>query len=368
MRLLFAIKSLNVEGGGAERVLVDVANGLTARGHEVVLLTFDSGGASFYPLHEGVVRIDLGVGPPGEPTPRGRLFGSLPAMRREVLRASPDLVVGFMHSMYIPLGVALLGAGIPVVASEHIGLDHFSGRPLQRLLVAVTNPMFVSRTVPSLAIWDEFPAGRRHCVQVLPNPIDLSAFTGAEASSINPHRVVLTVGRFMAQKNHAELLAAFSILAEEFPDWTLRIVGDGDLRGDIEAQIRELGLVDRVEMPGIVRDVASEYARSAIVAIPSTYESFGLVAAEAFACSRPVVGFSDCPGTNAIIQHEVNGLLVSREGSPAANFAKALERLIRDPGLRERLGMAGPASVAQFELAGVLDQWEAFLLRYASSR
>jgi glycosyltransferase involved in cell wall biosynthesis len=365
MRLLFAIKSLNVEGGGAERVLVDVANGLRARGHEVVLLTFDSAGNSFYPLHQGIVRIDLGVGPPGQPTPRGRLFGSLPAMRREVLRVAPDLVVGFMHSMYIPLGLALLGTGIPVVASEHIGLDHFSGRPLQRLLVAITNPMFVSRTVPSAAIRDEFSDSRRHRVQVLPNPIDLSAFAGVEVSSSVQHRVVLTVGRFMAQKNHVELLIAFSVLAGEFPDWKLRIVGDGDLRSQIEAQIRELGLVDRVEVPGMVRDVASEYARSAIVAIPSTYESFGLVAAEAFACSRPVVGFSDCPGTNAIIQHEVNGLLVSREGNPAANFAKALERLIREPGLRERLGKAGPASVAQFELTGVVDHWERFLLQYA---
>ena len=50
----------------------------------------------------------------------------------------PDVAVGFMHSSYIPLGLALLGTGIPLVASEHISYDHYRDRPLQAALLRLT--------------------------------------------------------------------------------------------------------------------------------------------------------------------------------------------------------------------------------------
>ena len=64
MKLLFGIKSMDVAGGGAERVLAIVASGLAKRGHDVSVLSFDApGGNSFYPLESGVRRICLGMGP-----------------------------------------------------------------------------------------------------------------------------------------------------------------------------------------------------------------------------------------------------------------------------------------------------------------
>src|SRR6185295_9431421 len=98
LKVLLAIKSLNVSGGGAERVLVDVANGLVARGHQIHVLTFDPPGESFYALDERIQRTDTGIGQPGVPTPRLGFAKSIPRIRRSVLEQKADLVVAFMHS------------------------------------------------------------------------------------------------------------------------------------------------------------------------------------------------------------------------------------------------------------------------------
>jgi glycosyltransferase involved in cell wall biosynthesis len=360
LKVLFAIKSLNVQGGGAERVLVDIANGLVRRGHDASVLTFDAPGESFYRLDGGVRRIDIRMGPPGKPTPRANLLRALPKMRRATRSIGPDVAVGFMHSMYVPFGVALLGLGVPVVASEHIGTDHFHGRLVERFLVAATRGCFVARTVPGESIRDEFPPDLRGNVHVLPNPVNLTSFLNA-GQARSHSRVMLNVGRFMAQKNQSELIDAFARLATRFPEWSLRIVGDGELKPELDSQVDRLGLWDRISFAGSIKDMPSEYAAAAFTVVASEYESFGLVAAESLAARRPVIGFAECRGTNDLITHEGNGLLASRRVDAIAGLAGAMERLMLDEGLRQRLGDAGPASVARFEMEGTVDRWEQFL-------
>ena len=77
------------------------------------------------------------------------------------------------------------------------------------------------------------------------------------------------MGRFFVEKNHADLIAAFSEVAADFPGWTLRLAGDGALRADLERQVSELGIGPNVQFAGTVRDIASEYAAADIVAVPS---------------------------------------------------------------------------------------------------
>lgn len=360
MRLLFAIKSLNVVGGGAERVLVDVANGMAARGHDVSVLTFDSPGESFYALDPRVKRIDTGVGQPGQPTPRTGFLRAIPKIRKAVIDAQPDLVIAFMHSTYVPLTVALLGSGVRLVVSEHVASTHYQSRPLQRAMVWVADRLALAKTVPSLAMINASKPGKTH---VLPNTVNLSLFDGIARRTPQHPPVLLSVGRFMAEKNHAELVEAFAQLAPEFPEWTLRLVGEGELRPELEAQVSRLGMEKRIALPGVSRNVAEEYANASIVVLPSLYESFGLVAAEALACGRPVVAFDCCTGVAEIVSDGVNGLLLSAQSDRVFNLRKGLARLMRDTGLRIQLGCTGPASVGAYALSGVLDTWEHFFLR-----
>lgn len=361
MRLLFAIKSLNVPGGGAERVLVQIANALVEWGHQLCVLTFDSPGPSFYPLDPRVERIDLAVGPPGQPTPRLRLLAAMPRMRSAVKRWRPDLVLGFMHSMYLPLGAALAWSGVRVVASEHTMSRHFHGKTLQRALVRFSHSLFLAKTVPSESVRREHDPHMLPRVFVLPNPLDLAALDGVWREPPDDPPVLLTVGRFMVEKNHKDLVEAFGRVAGEFPGWTLRLVGEGELREDIELAVRSTPHGNRILLPGATRDIRAEYRRASIVVVPSRFESFGMVTAEAQACGRPVIGFADCPGTNELVQDGVTGLLVPGGEDRVQGLVDGLRQLMGDPAQRARLGAAGPAAVQRFSIGHVVEAWESFM-------
>jgi glycosyltransferase involved in cell wall biosynthesis len=171
---------------------------------------------------------------------------------------------------------------------------------------------------------------------------------------------VLNVGRLAEQKDQRTLIKAFAELASDHPDWTLRIVGQGPLRSELEKMIAALGLGRRVELAGIIEDMESEYASAQLFAMPSRYESFGLATAEALSAGIPSIGFADCPGTNELIEHDVNGLLVGGPDRVAA-LAAGLNALMSSAQLRQRMGEAGPASVRSFAINAIGARWEALL-------
>lgn len=361
MKLLFAIKGLVVPGGGAERVFVDVVNELRARGHDVQVATFDPPGqAFFYDLDQAITVHSLADCAPGQPTGFSQFPSIMRKARHLVLQEQPDAVVAFMHSTFVPVGMGLLGTGIPFVASEHTDGAHYQGRTVQRLLRDAIFARSAAITIPSEASREAQPTRWQERMVAIPNAIDFAALS-ATAENRQPEPLILSVGRLMAEKDFPTLIRAFADVAEDFPDWRLRIAGDGALRGAIEAEIQRSGFADRIDLPGYLRDIPAEYRRASIFAIPSLYESFGLVTAEALASGCPAVGFADCLGTAQLIRDGQNGLLVDPGDDRAEALAKALRRLMGDAALRQRLGEQGPSSVRGYSLAAITDRWEAML-------
>lgn len=361
MKLLFAIKSLNVRGGGAEKVLVDVANSLVSRGHEVEILTFDFEGDAFYPLSDEIARLDMAFNPAGQPMPRLGMIKALPRMRSAIAATNPDVVIAFMHSTYVPVAAAMLGLPIPLIVSEHTEARHYDTRPMQRRIRQFIDDRAALRTVPSKTVKSGYARQSRTPCEVVANPISVESFKAYLGTEPSSPPILLSVGRLMEEKGHAVLLDAFARLTDEFPDWRLRIVGDGVLRPELEAQVRRLGLEKKVEMPGFTRDVGASYAASRFVVLPSYYESFGMVAAEALAAGRAVLSFDDCAGIAEIVDSGVNGLLApgaSTHEGRVAGLTDALRQMMKDPDGCATMGMNGPAAVSRFGLESVLDTWE----------
>jgi glycosyltransferase involved in cell wall biosynthesis len=288
------------------------------------------------------------------------------ALRRLARAEAPDAAVGFMHSAYIPLGLALAGTGIPAIASEHIVYEHYNDRRVERALLGIV-PMFVhSVTAISEEMRRGFPARIRAKMVIVPNPVGTPGGAPADVRG-GAEKTILTVGRLEEQKDQRTLVAAFARIAAQYPEWRVRIVGEGILRAALEAQVKALGLAERIALPGATPDISAEYAGAQIFAMPSTYESFGLATAEAMAHGVPAVGFADCPGTNELIVDGENGLLVAGEDRPAA-LAAGLARLMGSADERVRMGAAAPARVAPFSPKRVVDRWEALLSAAAQGR
>jgi glycosyltransferase involved in cell wall biosynthesis len=182
----------------------------------------------------------------------------------------------------------------------------------------------------------------RERVSVVPPGVD-ERFTPGGAKS--PAPLVVAVGRLVPVKRFHLLVDALVDLRPQYPNLEAAIVGEGYLRDELEAQIREAGAEDWLKLRGRVDDdtLLDLYRRAWIVASASAHEGWGMTITEAGACGTPAVA-TRIAGHADAIDDERSGLLVD---DPRA-LARAIERVIADEVLRERLTQGALAHAAQF--------------------
>lgn len=389
-RILFVIDRLARRSGGAERVLIETANALAARGHLVEIASHeDRRGPPFYPLAPGVFHSNLRpprrglrrlahplrrlyetsapqVAPFDRLTWTSRNGGFWRRLEAHVAVTQPDVVVAFLPPSVTALGLVRLPAGVRRMASLHNVPEQDFDSPLRwdplerdrRLRRAALDRMDrITILLPEFRPW--FGEALQPRLVLMPNAIAPVDPMLRSAAIRQP--VVRAVGRLAEVKRHDLLLDAWARIAAGFPDWRLEIFGEGPLRPELEAQIARLGISGSARLMGHASDIQEKYLTASLLAHPAEFEGFGLAPAEALAAGLPVVGFADCPGVNRLVQDGTNGILVP--GSPdrearVAGFAAALSTLMADPALRDRLAAAGPESMARYAPDRVIDLWE----------
>lgn len=192
----------------------------------------------------------------------------------------------------------------------------------------------------------------------VPNPLTLPNGNGHERGGV-PSPFILNVGRMVWDKAQEVLLDAFALLGEDFAGWRLAVIGDGRLDGDLRAQAERLGIADRVDWHGVVRDPFAFYRDATIFAMPSRVEGTPNALLEAMSCGLPVVVSDGAPGPLELVEDGVTGLVVP-VNDPAA-LAAALSRLAGDKELRRRLGEAARARVSEYDLPRALAAWESVI-------
>ena len=178
---------------------------------------------------------------------------------------------------------------------------------------------------------------------------------GVLPQSRGTSKLITAAGSLTHEQYFVNLVRAFGQVAEQLPEWRLRIFGQGRLRRDLANAARKFLLFDRVEFPGITADMSGEWA-SASIAVVAARGSVPLVTAEAMAAGLPVVAHNHADGSAQLIEHERNGLLV--EHGSIDSLSAALLRLADDPSLRSRLGQAAVESTRHLRPAVVAEWWE----------
>ncbi len=151
-------------------------------------------------------------------------------------------------------------------------------------------------------------------------------------------QIVVHIGRFAAQKNHAGLVRIAQMVLRTNPLACFVLIGDGPLHHDIETMVEELGLSKAFRFLGIRHAVEQILTCCDVFLFPSKWEGFGLVALEANAAGIPVVG-SDVPGIREAVEDGKTAFLCPREDESA--FARAVCQLLNDPALRRQMGKNG---------------------------
>ena len=175
-------------------------------------------------------------------------------------------------------------------------------------------------------------------IQVIPNAIDLSAFTPPlQRETEGPVRL-LYVGRFNTFKSVETLVTAVGKLSHmDVGDFELNLVGEGEQRPALERMVSELSLTRRVHFVGwVARDcIADYYRRADIFVTATTWEGMPNTVLEAMACGLPIVG-TQASGLRDLVRDDINGYLVPIKDPDA--LAEALARLVDNGYERRRMG------------------------------
>ncbi len=170
-------------------------------------------------------------------------------------------------------------------------------------------------------------------------------------------KTVLAVGRLHEVKRFELLIRLFAALHRQFPDWKLRIVGEGEERGRLEAAIKELHAENYVNLTGRkdADGVEDEMLRASLYAMTSRSEGFPFVLLEAQSCGLPVVAFDVRVGPGFVVQNGVNGYLAA--DMVYEDFCEKIASLMKDEALRHEMAEAAKARASEFSREKVAEIW-----------
>lgn len=343
MRIVHFVE--NLERGGLERVVIELVRAQREAGDECRVLCL------FQP---GLLAGELAaLGVPVDAC-RKRAGADLGALRRarRWLREWPGAVL-HTHNAAAHYHAVLAAAGLDLAAV--VNTRHGMGAPDPRSRKERLYRLAVRRTDAVVAVCE---AARRHFAAqgVRPRGALVTVLNGIRSEGIQPAsaparaalaaalglpegtRLVGTVGRLNPVKDQAGLIRAFRLLQRERPDTALVLVGDGPVRGELEALAAAEGVAARVRFLGDRGDVAALLPGLDVFTLPSLSEGYSVALLEACAAALPIVA-TDVGGNAEIVAEGGNGCLVPAR-DPAA-LAAALAALLRDPVRAEAMGRAG---------------------------
>lgn len=352
------------KGGGVKEIVLAMQEELTARGHDVHVITprprdYDDasakgkniillGGATDFnsPLHT-TIQVSASLNDDIEEMLEKHQFDILhfhepwvPVLARQILTRSNTLNVATFHAK---LPETMMSRTIAKVVTP------YTKSVLQYIHEFTAVSDAAAEYVCSLT---DQP------VAIIPNGIDLSSYKApARPSDRRKHKRVLHVGRLEQRKGVKYLLQAFALLQEKYPDVSLDLVGDGPDRDKLQMLCDDLGLKN-VNFAGYVTEKEKQkYLRSAdLFCVPSLYgESFGIVLLEAMASGLITVAGNN-PGYASVMRGLGALSLVNPKDS--AELARRMDLLLHEVDLRKLWREWAKDQIGQYSYSNIVSQYE----------
>ena len=324
MKVLLVITSLGV--GGAEKVVTSLADQLVDLGHEVVI-AYLTGDALTVPKHDCIRLVNLKVN-----SARGLGSGYL-QLRKIIKEFKPDVVHSHLVHANILCRMLRPTIAIPrLISSAHNTNEEGRFRMLAYRLTDQLTDISTNVSDEAVEAFIEQNAVKSERILTVHNGISTTEFVFSESARneirteleiLEGDKLLLAVGRLNEQKDYPNLLSAIKILSKMHQNITLAIAGHGPHLQALQKQTIKLGINNKVRFLGIRKDIPSLMSAADVFVLPSAWEGFGLVVAEAMACNRVVVA-TDCGGVKEVVGDA--GFLVPPKDSVA--LANALERAL----------------------------------------
>ncbi len=334
--ICFYIGSLHK--GGAERVFVNLSEYFHQKGYRVTMVTqYQFPQEEEYFLPPGVRRVlsDLTV----EELSNSRAVNFFRRVRKLHgiwKREDADLVLSCIgKNNFMTVVTTMFTRTRAVVSVVGEAREEYPNR-LMRMLANLLFPFadgIILQTERSRHFFHNKKIQRK--AVILPNSLNPD-FIRPRYEGERDKRIV-SVGRMDANKNHEMMIRAFASLSDRYPEYTLTLYGDGELRHYLQELVERLEVTGRVFMPGVIPDVAKQIERAALFLLTSYSEGVSNALIEALATGLPVIS-TDVPsgGTVELMEDGVNGLIIPPGDEKA--LIRAIDRLLGDPDYADRLG------------------------------
>jgi glycosyltransferase involved in cell wall biosynthesis len=342
-------------GGGAERVMSQLATRWSETGHEVHLVTWSAPDTDRYPIPPAVRRHGLGLLSASQTRWRGVIANlrRVRMLRRTLRTIQPDLILSFCDQMNIVVLEAARRLPVPVIISEH---SNPSKQRLGRLWEAwrrrnyphcSTCVVLTEEIAQYVQRWISFDKIRVIPTAIAP-PTDLAPLTRSET-------LVLAVGRLSHEKGFDLLIEAWRKIHQQLPSWQLHIAGAGSEQATLTEQAHDL---PSVKLLGWIPNAWPLYQQATLFVLPSRYEGFPVALVEALSQGCPSIAArcteaTQCPPLSTALH------LVDIESSD--QLAAAILQIAQHPDRRKQLSAEGVEASAEFHWDKVGVLWDQLL-------
>lgn len=358
--------------GGTERMTTHLANFWSENGYEVSILCHTDIKPRAYSLGPKVKYVNMNVGGDSN-NPVSAVINNVKIMRslrRELKRIQPQYVISMAPTVNILTALASQGMKITRIGAEQ-NYPPAEGIGAQWELLRRYSYKYLDAVVAQTETtqqWLHENTNAKH-VHVIHGP-SIHPLERTEPviqpDKLDKRKVILSVGRLTAQKQFDHLIKAFSSLKLDNPDWRLIILGEGELRKDLEELVLELGLSNSVYLPGATGNVGDWYEYSDIFALSSAYEGFPNVLIEALTHGLPAVCYDCDTGPRDMITPPSNGLLVPP--NDIDELSSSLSQLMTNDDVRQEAGINARLISKQLDINSICKQWITTLEEAAERR
>lgn len=369
MKVIFCIQGI-FNSGGMERVLINRVNYLSKNfGYDCIIITTDQNNKKIYfELDEEIVYEDLEI---NYLLSKGNIFKRTMIYlkkQKEHKKKLKEVIRKYNPNIIVSMGDADKYILPYIKEKKKIILEHhfekyYLFKESRNLLYKLKDYVFFKREEQLLSKYDEFLVlteedkrqYRSEKVKVINNPL---SFYPEKISKLE-NKKVISVGRLLPQKGYDLLIEIWKKVVERYPNWTLDIYGEGELRKKLQEKINNYKLENHIFLRGREKNIQDKYLESSIYVMSSRYEGMPMVLVEAQACGLPIVSF-DCPcGPKDIITNSEDGFLC--KFGDIDDMANKIIYLIENEEERKKMGKKARENSLRFSEDKIMNQWKELL-------
>lgn len=343
MKIAFSMAYMH--GGGAERVVSELASFLVGQGHHVSIMVTRTSECA-YSLDDRVRFVDLTADNHG-------ILSRIRSLRACIKENSYDVVVSFLTSMNIETLIAAVGLRVPVIISERNNPFVEPKERIYRFLRTITYPLaagYVFQTPDAQAFFSKRIQKKSVVIMNPINPQLPDAYKGVREKRI------VNVGRLVPQKNQKMFIDAFCAFYPKHPDYVAEIYGAGPLKEELQEYIASKNMSGAIKLCGFSKNILQDIESAAMFVMASDYEGMSNALIEAVGMGIPCIS-TDHPigGARLTIEDGVSGFLVPV--GDAGVMAEKMAALADNEVLANEFAKQGTLLRDKLSIQEIVQQW-----------